>query len=232
MSWQQPRSRSTSFSSLPLQESLGSILPEFSTSTSIQQIPAIDLTALAQSIVEAKANETLLMEKTHRLGQHRKLSSSGKSAFALPSPSIKTNTDGSPRLMDNIHTIVESPRFDEVSYESKKVKKLAKNEAKEAHDVVHDIKQVQRDMLKTLIHLQKQADITQQHVASMAKNMDSLYVVSTKQLERIYNSVDEIGRTGHITHADDGDDTVLKAHHTGYQPLGKSGAKSSCCTLV
>lgn len=240
------RGRSPSLSAIPPPQKLSDVLPAVADLPRLfgNDVRTFDLVALERSILEAKENENTLIGRGARrslsFGSHRrKLSSSGasKSAFPLPAASLTFEPDGSPRLMgatdDNTNgSPSTTPRGskDPAPLSAKKAKKAAKQEAK------NDTKEAGPDMKKVLAalaHQQKQFELVHMQLKSMATNMDSLYAVSTKQLERIYNGVDEIGRTGRIAHMDDDDDTGFSGTQgSGYRPLGKGDSKAACCTLV
>lgn len=241
------RGRSPSLSALPPSQKLSDVLPAVADLPLLpgNDVRTVDLAALERSILEAKESENSLIGRGARrslsFGSHRrKLSSSGasKSAFPLPAASLAFEPDGSPRLMgaadDNSGSPGTTPRGSKVPTPSaKKIKKAARLEAKQ--EAKNEIKEAGPDMKKVLAalaHQQKQFELVHMQLKSIATNMDSLYVVSTKQLERIYNGVDEIGRTGHIAHADDEDMGLSATQGSGYRPLGKVDSKSSCCALV
>jgi len=230
---------------VPQRESLGNILPRYGNSVSPIGSPRsdtdasdndTDTDALVDVIQRAKAVEAAGIKSRKRslslsrTKHKRSLSSSERpDMLGLLPASYERNDDGSPRVaaaaaaaapllaghkMASTGGIASAPMA-----EFKKSKKNKNGTATEAQ--AGTVVSSQDAQLSTLV---AQTKAIQGQLTRMEANMTTLYTVSTKHLERIYNQVDELGRTGRIAHADD--NLRLIADENG-------GTKSDgCCCIL
>jgi hypothetical protein len=212
----------------PRRESLGSVLPQYSGGSgptspvgsprSDAEGSDTDTDALVDAIQRAKAAESASIGKRKRslslsrTKHKRSLSSSERpEALGLPPASFERNEDGSPRVTAAVpllasHKLASTGGITNAPMPAppplpEALKKSKKN--KTGGGSVSPPNNVETSQDAQLATLVAQTKAIQEQLKRMSANMDTLYTVSTKQLERIYNQVDELGRTGRITHADD-----------------------------
>lgn len=233
---------------IPRRESLGSALPQYGSNT-VSPVCSprsdnedsgtdTDTDGLIDAIQRAKAAESAGI-KSHkrsmslsRTKHKRNFSSSERpDILGLPQASFERNDDGSPRVaavaltspLLAAHKLVSTGGISPAPFELKKSKKNKSGGSGDA--LAGAVTSSQDAQLATLV---AQTKAIQAQITRMSGNMDTLYTVSTKQLERIYNNVDELGRTGRIAHVDDNlqlieDDTNRK---------GNRAKRDCCCQLI
>lgn len=163
-----------------------------------------DVNDLIGTIQRAKAAETAGLTKRRRslsLSSRSKTgrtlsSSENPGALGLPDASFERNADGSPRL-ESIPTPEPLPLNLKAS--KKKDKDKNKNKDKDAPKLVAPVVPV----LPIEAPVGAQLRAMREQLTAMARNMDTLYTITTKQLERIYNLSDDIHRRVHGSHMDD-----------------------------